>query len=316
MSVVCPLCHCQAAHSLGSIPKAFHFCETKYTSPINAGVLMHCPACSLRWRHPLPDPTRLLRLYQTTTSASTWTNTGDQRVDFQLVAREIRSRDCRTVMEIGCFAGSLSRMLQRQREEPQIEWFGIEPSAQAATVARHNGVTVIAGSIDEPQVRDYYQRFDAVVAIDVFEHLVDLQSFFREAVRLLKPFGLLIVTTGAIDAIASNRQGSWNYVAMPEHMVFMSMKLATYLADSFGLRLLKYERFRHRPVSVRQALRSMGSSALSAVLQPLPWSSLSPCLRKRRGVGWISVATRDHCFVCWEREDCPNSLRKHGQHSE
>jgi 2-polyprenyl-3-methyl-5-hydroxy-6-metoxy-1,4-benzoquinol methylase len=297
----CPLCASTASRSLGRIPEAFHFCETKYEVPVNAGFLMECTACSLHWRHPLPEEAALLHLYNTTTSATTWSNTAGQRQDFQLVSSELLSHGCRSVLEIGCFAGALSQAVTENSSNSKIEWFGIEPSSPAAAAARNNGVDVIAGSLSDPQVTQFYGRFDAVVAIDVFEHLVDLRAFFTTVVRLLKPSGVVLVATGAIDSIPAGSRAAWNYVAMPEHMVFMSVPLANHVSRTFGLQLLKFERYRHGVVSGRQSVRFVARSWLSAILRQVPWQLLSRRLRQRRGVGWTPVRKYDHCLVCWQK---------------
>jgi len=266
---------------------------------------MECAKCSLRWRHPLPTTDTLLHLYNTTTSATTWPNDGGKRKDFCLVSRELVARECRSVLEIGCFTGELSKNICDSR----IEWFGIEPSSLASAAARENGVQVIAACLSDPRVKQFYGRFDAIVAVDVFEHLVDLRAFFYEVISLLRPSGVVIVATGAIDAIPSRLQAAWNYVAMPEHMVFMSLPLANHVSRVFGLQLLKYERYRHGAVSLQQSARILARSSLSAILRQLPWRFLPRFLWHRRGVGWTPATTRDHCLVCWEKPvvQCPSS---------
>lgn len=301
VATMCPLCDSTRIRSLGQIPEAFHFCETKYEVPVNAGLLLECADCSLRWRHPLPEEALLLQRYNTTTSSTTWADTGGYREDFRLVESELLAYGCRSVLEIGCFSGALSLAVRERAGGSSFKWFGIEPSSSAAATARNNGVDVIAGSLSDPRVKDFYGSFDAVVAIDVFEHLVDLPKFFNEIKGLLKPSGVVLVATGAIDSIPSRSRAVWNYVAMPEHMVFMSRPLANHFSKAFGLQLLKFERYQHGFFSFQQSIRFVARSWLSAILRPLPWKFLPRRLRQRRGVGWTPVRTRDHCLVCWQK---------------
>ncbi len=215
--------------------------------------------------------------------------------------KKLHAHDCRSVLEIGCFAGGLSRVVRDDAGNARIEWFGIEPSSSAAVAARENGVDVIAGSLGDPRVRQFYGRFDAVVAIDVIEHLVDLRTFFCEAVNILKPSGVVLLATGAIDSIPAGSRATWNYVVMPEHVVFMSRRLANHIASAFGLQLIKFERYRHGVTSVPQSIRFVARSWISAILRRVPWQILSRRLRQRRGVGWTPTKTHDHCLVCWQK---------------
>jgi 2-polyprenyl-3-methyl-5-hydroxy-6-metoxy-1,4-benzoquinol methylase len=47
------------------------------------------------------------------------------------------------------------------------------------------------------------EKFDAVVAIEIIEHLENPFSFIRQCARLLKPGGILFVTTPNVEAINS-----------------------------------------------------------------------------------------------------------------
>lgn len=66
------------------------------------------------------------------------------------------------------------------------------------------------------------RAFDVAVSISVIEHGVDLDAFFREAYRLLKPNGLLFVTTDywqhkiSIDSSIQPFGLSWSIFSQPE----------------------------------------------------------------------------------------------------
>lgn len=47
------------------------------------------------------------------------------------------------------------------------------------------------------------KRYDAIVAIEIIEHLENPYSFLRECAKLLKPDGLLFVTTPNVESMAS-----------------------------------------------------------------------------------------------------------------
>lgn len=72
---------------------------------------------------------------------------------------------------------------------------GVEPAPQMAELARQRGVDVVEGIAEALPIED--SRFDFAVMVTVVCFLDDVLQAFREAFRILKPSGLLIV--GFID---------------------------------------------------------------------------------------------------------------------
>ena len=93
-------------------------------------------------------------------------------------------------LDLGCGDGLTSGPWLRDHGRRHI---GVDISEQAVAEARKGGYEARriddAGSLPFPDA-----SFDAVVAIEVFEHLFEPQQAAREALRVLRPGGVLVAT--------------------------------------------------------------------------------------------------------------------------
>ncbi|MCD6318890.1 class I SAM-dependent methyltransferase [Candidatus Aerophobetes bacterium] len=91
------------------------------------------------------------------------------------------------VLDVGCGKGFLVEALR----EISVNAYGIDISKYALT---SSGLTyLVLGSAENLPFRD--DSFDLVTALEVVEHLENPEKFFIEAKRILKPKGVLFITT-------------------------------------------------------------------------------------------------------------------------
>jgi SAM-dependent methyltransferase len=79
----------------------------------------------------------------------------------------------------------------------KINRYGIDISFDYLEQARERGFEVAFSRIEDMPYEDGY--FDAVVACDVLEHVIDLHSCCQQLVRVLRPGGVLIVRVPYLD---------------------------------------------------------------------------------------------------------------------
>jgi SAM-dependent methyltransferase len=144
------------------------------------------------------------------------------------------------VLDVGCFNGAFLQYLGDSWHR-----FGIEPSIEAARLAQGRGIDVLAPTLEE--LPPATPGFDAVLAIDVVEHLGNPVPFFQRLSTHLNPGGVLIVLTGDTDAPAWRLQGSryW-YCSLPEHVSFYNRQALETLGRLAGLQCLVCRRMRHK----------------------------------------------------------------------
>jgi O-antigen chain-terminating methyltransferase len=104
-----------------------------------------------------------------------------------------RLRDQAPVADLGCGRGELLDLLR----QAGIEAVGVEGNAEAARACGNLGLDVVHGDLVQFLAARDAASLGAVVAIQVAEHLPPpvLQTLLREAHRVLKPEGLLMLET-------------------------------------------------------------------------------------------------------------------------
>ena len=96
------------------------------------------------------------------------------------------------ILDVGCGTGFF---LESLRDQYQVH--GVDPSPVALRVCRERGLDCVTegSAYDLSGVGD--RRFDATYLLDVIEHLDDDARALREAMRVIRPGGLVVVTVPA-----------------------------------------------------------------------------------------------------------------------
>jgi SAM-dependent methyltransferase len=188
--------------------------------------LRQCPAC---WFGFVANPwTDFSAIY----SAAYYEGRGadphvDYRFEFEHPSRTVRHYEWRGITRIvrslapvtpatrwldyGCGHGGLVRHL---RGEGLAGAFGYDTGAMAET-ARAAGLPLLTdGELAEAQ-----GSFDIVTMVEVIEHVPDPVELLGGVRRLLRPGGLLFLTTGNAKPFR-NRMRDWRYVVPDVHVSF------------------------------------------------------------------------------------------------
>ena len=95
------------------------------------------------------------------------------------------------VLDVGCSSGYLARPLV----ENGCTVIGIDQDEQAAEAAREVCEEVLVGDVETLELPFPRGSFDVVLCGDLIEHLRDPEALLRRMRPLLKPDGLLVLTT-------------------------------------------------------------------------------------------------------------------------
>ncbi len=203
------------------------------------------------------------------------------------------------LLDLGCGTGGLLRELRRDGK-----WYGVgvDVNEHALDIARRQGIEVQCGELAD--LRLPAASFDVVTLWEVIEHLPDPVGALSEIHRLLKPSGLILMSTpNSSSWQARVWQGNWAGWDMPRHLQVFTEATLRQLLERTGFEIvsrlsLPMERFylmfsagcwlrNHtgRPAgTIAQGFLSMLGMAMwpaLRVIDHMPWSSTISCVARR-----------------------------------
>ncbi len=160
------------------------------------GQILKCLQCGLVFMRPELSDERLVDEYRDAVDPTYLEHLDARETTFRYnleqVRRHVRPGD--RVLEVGSYCGGF---LKIAREEG-LDIMGLEPSKWAVEAsAKVTDAKVVCGTIDE--LPGDVGRFDVVVAWDVLEHFADPVAELEKMNRILKPGGILLMSTLMID---------------------------------------------------------------------------------------------------------------------
>jgi 2-polyprenyl-3-methyl-5-hydroxy-6-metoxy-1,4-benzoquinol methylase len=139
------------------------------------------------------------------------------------------------LLDFGCGAGAF---LERMRD---LGWHveGLDMSTVAAhTVMRHRGIKVHVGTLPHRDLAA--ESFDCVTMWQALEHVHDPRQTVREARRLLRPRGLLVVAVPNVASWSFKHFGRhWFGLDVPRHLTHFTPDTLNAVLAAEGFRLLK-----------------------------------------------------------------------------
>jgi SAM-dependent methyltransferase len=147
-----------------------------------------------------------------------------------------RFRSGGRLLELGCAYGFFLKEAQ-----PYFDVTGIELAEDAAAFARRSGLNVLSGIADAENLGKAGD-VDAIVLLDVIEHLPDPRATLAAAVERLRPGGVVMITTGDFGSLAARLMGAkWRLMTPPQHLWFFTHDSIAALANRLGLALEHFD---------------------------------------------------------------------------
>lgn len=202
---------------------------------------VECRDCGLARLDPVPDPAEARSLYDRgyftgEVEGGYPDYVGDAAVHRRNAAARMRRIERAwggppgRLLDVGCAVGFV---LEAARDRGW-ETVGVEASDFAADWARRRLGLDVRGDLESVGRRE--GGFDVVTFFQVVEHLADPAATVREAVRLLRPGGIVMVESWDRDAWVARASGRhWQQITPPTVIYLLSRETTAGLLERCGL---------------------------------------------------------------------------------
>lgn len=187
-------------------------------------------------------------------------------------------------LDFGCGLGGLVRYA-RARGFANV--FGYD-QGWAADWAREHGIELL----DQSQLAALSASFDIVTAIEVLEHIPDALQALAQIASLLKPGGVLFMTTGNA---APHRESfsSWRYVVPDLHVSYFEPRTLVEAYRRVGLEPLSAGFLPgHEDIIRYKVLKTLGTHSKNTLERLVPWRFASRLADQRHRVSEQPLARK------------------------
>jgi 2-polyprenyl-3-methyl-5-hydroxy-6-metoxy-1,4-benzoquinol methylase len=190
--------------------------------------------CGLVRQNPQPQPDDLVQAYLEVADERYEEEASGRVETFSRALRDIsRHEQSGRLLDVGCHTGIFLDVARRAGWET----CGVEPSRWSAERARARGLTVVHSTLAEADFPE--GSFDVVTMWDVIEHLADPYQELLRAQRLLRPNGLLALSTMNVDAWFPRLLGRrWPWY-MQMHLYYFTPKTLRQMLERAGFRMVE-----------------------------------------------------------------------------
>jgi SAM-dependent methyltransferase len=176
-----------------------------------------------------------------------------------ILVQWLRESGARHVLDVGSGNGALTSKLAQEG----FTVVGIDNSETGIEIASRNypAVSFVRHGVESPLPDELRREFDAVIAVEVIEHLLLPRQLFQRAREALKPGGRLIVTTpyhgywkNLALALIGRFDDHWHPLRDFGHVKFFSVATLTQLFQEKYFRPTRLRRLGRVPMLAKSMI--------------------------------------------------------------
>lgn len=130
--------------------------------------------------------------------------------------KRLTKKETPRILDVGCGWGDFLEICKNDN----IPYLGIDDSQEAIDICETKKL-----NCKKANIPDLHERFDAITLFQTIEHLPNPFLLLRDCYRLLKPGGVLLITTPNNDSPLRKLNGAnWSVYNTNSHFVFYNKK--------------------------------------------------------------------------------------------
>jgi SAM-dependent methyltransferase len=195
----------------------------------------------------------------------------------RLVESEVMLTSSTQWLDFGCGLGGLVRWVRQHRTCPIV---GFDDGYAGGELARLGIPHVTSAELTTRR-----GAFDVVTAIEVLEHTIDAVEALHEIAELLRPGGIVVLTTGNARPFQA-RLTKWSYTSAPDvHVSFFEPRNLALAMEKAGLEpVWPGWRPGFEDVIRYKVLKAFRVHSTNRLERLVPWRAVARGVDRRRGV--------------------------------
>lgn len=199
--------------------------------------LVRCRMCGLMYLNPFPPAKDILEGYAAAVDDAYVAQEGGRLATFegcwQAIGSHLKGKEMGRVLDVGAAAGYFLKVAKDRGWEVH----GVEPNRGFREYSKkHFDITIKAPTLEEGAFPDKY--FDLVTIWDVIEHIADPAACIREARRVLKDDGVLVVNYPDISDVFARMAGKKWWFLLSAHLYYFTPETMTAMLKKEGFKVL------------------------------------------------------------------------------
>jgi len=200
------------------------------------GQVVKCSHCGLVYVNPRVKEKEIESIYHDMADEEYNNEMEHRKITFKKALKRIGAlKKCGKILDVGCATGLLLDVAR----ERGWDVYGVEISKWAVDCARNKfGLkNIFQGHLKEARLPSGY--FDVVVLNDIIEHLTDPGETLAEIRRVLKPDGIICITTPDMDSFLSHLTRSRWWSIMIAHLYYFSRHTLSDMLAKSGFEVIR-----------------------------------------------------------------------------
>jgi len=255
--------------------------------------LIRCLRCDLVSANPTLKIEQINSLYSLLQDELYISEEKGRRITAKIILKKIsKYKGGKRLLEVGCAAGFLLD------EAKSLGWevYGVDPSRWLVDFAEKKfGLKLVCGRLKDAAFAPNY--FDVIILADVLEHFVDPKEELERIRSILKPGGILYISTPDINSFISRALKAKWWGIQKGHLYYFSKKTLNNLLDVCGFRPLGYASYK-RVFSIAYWQKRL--AAYNENLAKM-FGFLTGCFFLKSGLLRISFHDQIEVFSCKKR---------------